>query len=190
MHRHLEIIEPSADLQPADGYLSGGGILQSDRRLKHLSSVFEDEDARLRMDGEQLVYSVRSFLPVAEGTPGGLFFGTSTIYPGKVKHEYFMTRGHLHVNADRGEYYWCLRGEGMLILMNRERTTWAERMLPGSVHYINGFIAHRVANTGTVPLIFGASWPSDAGHDYESLKPRGFSARLMEVDGKPILVGR
>ena len=35
----------------------------------------------------------------------------------------------------------------MLILMDRERNTWAERMMPGSLHYIPGGVAHRVANT-------------------------------------------
>ena len=50
-------------------------------------------------------------------------------------------------------------------------------MKPGSVHYIPGNVAHRVANTGNEPLIFLASWPSDAGHDYARIRETGFSKR-------------
>ena len=78
-------------------------------------------------------------------------------------------------------------GEGMLILMDRERNTWAERMMPGSLHYIPGGVAHRVANTGNSVLSFAACWPSDAGHNYEEIANKGFSARLVEVDGTPKL---
>ena len=76
---------------------------------------------------------------------------------------------------------------GMLILMDRERNTWAERMMPGSLHYIPGGVAHRVANTGNSVLSFAACWPSDAGHNYEEIANKGFSARLVEVDGTPKL---
>jgi len=49
-------------------------------------------------------------------------------------------------------------------------------------------IGHRVANTGSAPLHFAACWPSDAGHDYDSIRKYGFGARLMKVDGKAKLV--
>ena len=75
----------------------------------------------------------------------------------------------------------------MLILMDRERNTWAERMMPGSLHYILGGVAHRVANTGNSVLSFAACWPSDAGHNYEEIANKGFSARLVEVNGTPKL---
>lgn len=101
--------------------------------------------------------------------------------------EYFMTKGHFHQQEDRSEYYWGLEGEGMLILMDRERNTWAERMMPGSLHYIPGGVAHRVANTGNSVLSFAACWPSDAGHNYEEIANKGFSARLVEVNGTPKL---
>jgi glucose-6-phosphate isomerase len=92
------------------------------------------------------------------------------------------------LKEDRAEYYWGVQGEGMLLLMNTQRELWAQRMFPGSLHYIGGGIAHRVANTSDVRLIFGASWPSDAGHNYEDISRHGFSARLMDVAGTPTLI--
>ena len=186
--QHLSINAPTNTVDPAKWLLAGEGITQSEKRLRHLVGVFGDENHFARMDPETLVYSVQAHMPIAEGTEGGLFLGTTTIQPGRVGNEYFMTRGHLHLKVDRGEYYWGVQGEGMLLLMNGQRETWAEKMFPGSLHYVKGDIAHRVANVGQVPLIFGASWPSDAGHNYDEIARSGFSGRLLNLDGKPTLV--
>ena len=140
-----------------------------------------------KMDQEEFSYTVQAWLPVAEGTPGGLFFGESTIYPGKVGNEYFITKGHFHLMGDRAEFYCGVQGKGMLILMDRERKTWAEEFYPGSLHYIGGEISYRLANTGDEKLIVCACWPSDAGHDYVEIAENGFSARLMEIEGDPNL---
>jgi glucose-6-phosphate isomerase len=153
-----------------------------------LAGVFLDHDAFSRIPPGSILYEVSSYLPVEEGTPGGLFFGLTKLYPGKVGREYFMTKGHFHLQEDRAEYYWGLEGEGALILMDRERHVWAERMTPGSLHYIRGGLAHRVANTGYEALSFAACWPSDAGHNYGEIAQNGFAARLLEVGGVPQLV--
>ena len=167
--------------------LKGENVSKSQRTLGDLAGIFEDQAAYGRMPAEQLAYEVYSYLPEREGTPGGLYFGITRLYPGKVGNEYFMTKGHFHRLEDRAEYYWGLEGEGMLILMDRERNTWAERMAPGSLHYIPGGVAHRVANTGSGILSFAACWPSDAGHNYEEIANEGFSARLIEENGTPKL---
>lgn len=54
-----------------------------------------------------------------------------------------------------------------------------EAMTAGSIHYVRGEVAHRVANVGKSPLVFVACWPSDAGHDYETIATKGFPARLI-----------
>ncbi len=72
--------------------------------------------------------------------------------------------------------------------MSRDRRVRTEKMHPGSLHYIPAHTAHRVANTGSALLSFGACWPSDAGHDYEEIARNGFAARLVNRDGKPRLV--
>lgn len=168
--------------------LAGEKVRKSVRTLADLPDVFSDEAAFGRLDPARVVYQVSSYLPVAESTPGGLYMGITTLWPGRVGSEYFMTKGHFHAARDRAEFYWGVEGEGMLILMDASRRTWAERMFPGSLHYIPGCVAHRVANTGYVPLVFAASWPSDAGHDYATVAAEGFSARLTDVDGVPTLL--
>lgn len=168
--------------------LSGEKVTKSTRTLADLKGVFLDEQAFGLQDKKLVVYNVSSYLPVPENTPGGLYMGITTIYPGKVGDEYFMTKGHFHSQSDRAEFYWGVEGEGILILMDEQRNVWGEWMFPGSLHYIPACVAHRVANTGYKPLVFSASWPSDAGHDYEAIALKGFACRLMDVNGVPTLL--
>jgi glucose-6-phosphate isomerase len=186
--KHLEITQTPTLLDLESYALSGATIQNQQRKLTEIAAIFENQAAVNDFPADKLAYTVQSWLPVNDGTPGGLFFGVSTIMPGKMDSEYFMTKGHFHSQSDRAEFYWGVKGKGMLILMDRNRKTWAEEVFPGSLHYIGGDIAHRLANTGDENLVVGACWPSDAGHDYEEIAINGFSARLMEVNGKPTLV--
>jgi glucose-6-phosphate isomerase len=186
--KHRCFAKSPVEFNPDNYDMKGEPVIKQIRKFKDLAGIFVDENAFSAMDQEQIAYSVQAWLPVAEGTTGGLFFGASTIYPGKVAGEYFMTKGHFHSRSDRAEFYWGIQGKGMLILMDRNRKTWAEKVYPGSLHYIESEIAHRLANTGDDKLVVGACWPSDAGHDYDEIAVNGFSARLVEVDGKPKLV--
>ena len=170
------------------GTLAGNGVNEMRRTLGELNGVFRDDTAWSLMDPAQVVYRVQRFTPVEEGLAGGLFWGTTFVQPGLVGDEYFMTKGHYHSLRDRSEYYLTIKGEGALILMDENRKTRFELMHPGSLHYVPGGHAHRVANTGSVVLSSLACWPSDAGHDYESVMDRGFSSRLRMVNGSPRLV--
>lgn len=170
------------------GKLWGDGVTDSCRTLSDLKNVFANEAARAAMDQSAVVYEVQSHMVVPEGTPGGLFFGTSNVMPGEVDGEYFMTKGHYHARRECAEYYWCIEGTGALILMDEQGKCWFEPMKAGTLHYIPGFVAHRLANTGDVPLRVGACWPADAGHDYASIAESGFTARLINVNGQPTLL--
>ena len=167
--------------------IKGKNIINAKKYLKDLPNIFWNEEAFLKIDRNTLIYEVQAINPVDEGIEGGLFYGKTIIHPGKVGDEYFMTKGHFHQKIDRAEFYWGIEGIGMLLLMDQNRNTWAEKMYPGSLHYIDGFIAHRTVNIGDTPLSFGACWPADAGHNYQEIMDKGFSARLIEVDGKPKL---
>ena len=134
--------------------LLGERVENVSRTLGDLRGIFADVDAFSRMPQNMPAYEVSSFLPEQEGTPGGLYFGITYLHPGKVGNEYFMTKGHFHANIDRAEFYWGLEGEGMLILMDQSRRVWAERVFPGSLHYIPGGVAHRMANTGNTLFYF------------------------------------
>lgn len=186
--KKLSISNPGFEIDLQNGFLSGQKVRSVERLIRDLKLFFGDENARAAMPQNELIYEVQSIQPVDEGTVGGLFFGRTIIHPGRVGSEYFMTKGHFHKKSNRGEYYWGLKGEGMLILMDRNHHVWAEKMYPGSLHYIPGHIAHRIANISDEPLIFEACWPSDAGHDYDRILYEGFSARLMEIDDMPRLV--
>lgn len=168
--------------------LIGENVKRSLKTLADLRGVFHNCEAYEQMSPDTLLYEVTCHLPVEEGTPGGLYFGITRIYPGKVGDEYFMTKGHFHANMNRGEYYWGVEGEGRLIMMDQNRRVWSERIFPGSLHYIPGGVAHRVANIGYSVLSFAACWPSDAGHDYQVILENGFSASLQCVNGNPQLI--
>jgi glucose-6-phosphate isomerase len=170
------------------GLITGDGVEESVKLLSQLEGLFHDEAAWRKMDPETAVYRVRFWRPVPDGTTGGLFWGATYLEPGKVGDEYFMTHGHFHAIRDRAEYYATVSGTGALLLMNEGGQTWSQTMTVGTVHYIPGGIAHRVVNTGNEPLVFLASWPSDAGHDYASIRTAGFGKRILERDGMPCLV--
>ncbi|NIM45751.1 MAG: glucose-6-phosphate isomerase, partial [Nitrososphaeria archaeon] len=48
--------------------------------------------------------------------------------------------------------------------------------------------AHRSVNTGNSKLVFLAIYPSEAGHDYEAVRTKGFAKLVVQNDGKPTIV--
>ncbi|MEM7107344.1 MAG: glucose-6-phosphate isomerase family protein [Bacteroidota bacterium] len=182
----MDIIPPP--IQVTQRGLEGTEVSTSQRTLGDIQSIFADQEALNSLDLDQKAYEVACYFPVGQGKEGGLFYGFTTLYPGKVGKEYFMTKGHFHQKIDTGEFYWGVSGKGALLFMDLNRKVWAEEMKPGSLHYIPGRVAHRTINTGDEPLIFGACWPSDAGHNYETIQQQGFAARIKEVDGAPKIV--
>lgn len=171
-------------------HLEGNVVNKITRKISDLGSIFFEKEAYAAMPPDQVVYEVESFFPVPHNTEGGLFYGITFIKPGTVGKEYFITKGHFHTIRNRAEIYITMEGEGMLILMDENRNTRAEKMTPGSVHYINANTAHRTANTGNTELSFWAVWPADAGHDYQTIGNEGFSKILINQNGMPTLVDR
>jgi len=170
----------------ADGALQVSGLKVSEKKLGQLTGIFRDQQAWQQLDPETIVYRVWWWEPVPSGTEGGLFWGITEIQPGRVGDEYFMTRGHWHAVRNRAEFYGTVAGSGKLVLTDCGGRTWFEDMTPGSLHYVAGEVAHRIANTGDAPLRVIACWPSDAGHDYEVAGGRGFGARIIEERGVPV----
>src|SRR2546423_1870215 len=142
------ILDARVSLDLSTGAMRGSGVTRIERRLSDLADVFASKTDLAKLDPQTLVYRVESYTPVSEGTDGGLFFGATFIEAGLVGREYFMTRGHFHSRIQAAEFYWCLRGQGVLLLMDEARRCRAERLMPGSLHYIPGHTAHRVANIG------------------------------------------
>lgn len=164
-----------------------GQAPQSARALGELGPIFRDQGALPAMDPAEAVYATYGCPGEVEGEPS-LLYATTVLQPGRVGDEFYMTRGHFHTKPERGEFMVTLRGAGALILMDRQDETWMEPMKPGSVHDIDGRYAHRVANTGSEPLVFLVVWMSDCGHDYESIRERGFGKILVAGLNGPELV--
>lgn len=168
------------------GGLSGAAVRRTCKHLGAVRSLFLD-GAGSALPDDTILYSVAWF-GAGPDSAGGLLFGCTRIEAGKVGNEYFMTHGHFHAQPTRAEFYIPVSGQGLLLLMDRDGKTWAEAMRPGHIHAIDGRYAHRVVNTGSEPLVFWACWPADAGYDYDTIVRTGFGLRILEQDGKPLLV--
>lgn len=166
---------PPLSVDWASGALCGAPLICKTTSLGDLAGVFADQESWHQHDPSQTVYSVEMFdSPSGEGE---LYVGVTHLNPGRVGDEYFMTRGHFHARREQGEVYFGLRGEGLLLLQDEQGQTRLERVLPGSIHIIPGFTAHRLINTGDAVLSALAVWPSQAGHDYAALA-NGFALKV------------
>ena len=171
-------------VDPITGVIVGESIVESTRTMADVAQIFLDPPAVAAMHPQTPVYTTFS-LPET-GLPE-LLFSTTIIQPGCVGDEFFMTRGHFHTKKERGEFNFTLRGQGAMILMDRARQVAWEPMKPGSIHDLDGRLAHRVANTGDEPLVFLCAWMSDCGHDYETIAREGFAQRLFRSATGPEL---
>lgn len=152
------------------GKLEGEKIKYSTTSLLQSSYIYQQKDNLNNL--EKIIYEVEFHdNDVTEGDSGGLFFGISSIYPGKVGKEFHMTKGHKHKKNDTGEYYWGLRGIGKLLMVFENNTYEIQDVFEGSLHYIPGKTAHRLINVSKNKLSVGACWQSESKHDYDCYFP-------------------
>lgn len=167
------------------GRLAGVDIVETRRTVGDLRDYWADPGAI--EDEGALLYTTQSWFPEPDGTAGAVLFGNTTLMPGRVGGQPFMTRGHWHQKPSHGELVMTVSGTGEILLSEpvdpeaadgerKPLRTRSEPMYPGSVHYIDGRLAHRTINTGDAPLVFLCAWPGDCGHDYESILRHGFEA--------------
>ena len=157
------------------------------KRLGEFRGIYRDRaayDAKLAAEGDIVTYEVMEFK--ADGSD--IFFGTTTMYPGRVGEEYYMTRGHFHARRDRAEVYYTQSGEGVLLLESRGGETRTVDMKPGVAAYIPPDWAHRTINTGEKPLVFVWMTNIDAGHDYATILERGMRTLVVDKGGAMALV--
>ena len=144
------------------------------RRMSDLKGLFADSEVwRARSVQDEVVYTVQSS-PVPE-KPRELPQSVTTILPGDVGGELFMTKGHQHPDP-QGEIYLGLRGTGGLLLFDGEQHDWID-MAPGVIGYIPPGWAHRSVNVGVEPYRFLAVYPGSAGHDYGWVLAHGMGVR-------------
>jgi glucose-6-phosphate isomerase len=175
------------DIDLVEGKLSGELVLTQKKTIGELQNIFIDENFRSQMPQDKVAYEVQLFMPIKEGTEGGMFFGNTTIFPITIGQECMMTKGHYHAIRNRNEYYLGIRGNGYLLFMNNKRETWVEKMKKGSLHFIGPDLAHRVINIGDEPLTLLASWHADAGHEYDTILQTGFPLKVFNKNGKIVI---
>ena len=168
-----------------------GNRPRTERRLSDLRGSFRDKTAyeAALAAGDPLLYAVTAVEP-ASGD-GQMHFGLGILYPGKIKDEYFLTKGHYHASRAAAEVYIGLKGEGMMLL--EDEATGASRMVPmqaNSAVYVPGHTAHRTVNTGSEPLVYLGIYPANAGHDYGAIAARNFSMVIVEKDNRPVMEPR
>lgn len=159
------------------------------RRLSNLRGIFADQDAyeAAVAEDDRLVYEFYDMgVPEKESE---IAYGTSITYPGKVGDEFHMTKGHFHTVLDTAEVYFCLSGQGFMMMESPEGDVQCEELRPGIAVYVPGRYAHRSINTSdTEPLITFFAFPGHAGHDYGTIETKGMRKIVVDRDGTPTLV--
>lgn len=163
--------------------------LKADIRLSNLKGFFHYEnDVNKMLAGgkDPLIYEYyENSQPTVEGN---LNFGVTIIYPGKVGKEYFLTRGHYHAKEGTAEVYYGLKGVGIMVLQTKKGESKWIQLGQGQVGYVPPFWAHRTVNTGKKKLYILFAYPSDSGHNYDTIKQKGFSKLVIEERGRPKIV--
>src|SRR4030042_320337 len=94
------------------------------RKLSDMKGMFLNtrEELRILEKDDPVIYSFSEKILPEEN--GHLQLATTSIHPGKIGDEYFMTKGHYHRRPDTSEAYLGLKGPGS------SRSLWKERVSP------------------------------------------------------------
>ena len=108
---------------------------------------------------------------------------------GKVGAVYFMTKGHFQAAIEDCEVYYCLAGEGVMVMESPEGDWQVAELRPGRVLYVTPRWAHRSVNTRLdADLVTFFVYPGHAGHDYGTIERQGLRKLIVERDGKPAII--
>lgn len=176
----MEIKQASAHQDFLDGFIAGKDIVITKKHYKDCISLYKNLDENLNQD--TLMYKVYSYSKGNSNQIGNLNWGLTVMEPVLVNNECNITRGHFHEDLSCAEIYFCLHGEGLLLLMDENDNCFAEKMVQGSIHHIDGNLAHRLVNTGDEELQIGACWPTTAGHDYARIECNPFKVRIYKYN--------
>lgn len=158
------------------------------RNLSVMKEMYYDQESANKLSGssDPLVYEF--FELGCPENSGDVAFGTSITYPGKVGNEYFFTKGHFHTVLETAEVYYCLSGEGFMLIESPEGDWHALPLSPGMTAYVPQRYAHRSINTGTKPLITFFAFRGDAGHNYGTIETKGFRKIVVEQNGETKII--
>jgi glucose-6-phosphate isomerase len=152
------------------------------RRLSAMKGQFLDQAAFQAMlaEDDRLIYEVYEIK--RPEVAGEILMGISIVHPGKVGSEFFMTKGHFHTVLETAEMYYCLQGEGFMVMETPEGQTCVEGLTPGKVLYVPPRWAHRsVCTARQADLVTLFAYPGNAGHDYGTIERLGFRKLVIET---------
>lgn len=180
----MEIVEPAVIHHIQNGVLEGEGVESYTKSYHEVKYLYENP-----REDNPVVYEVYSYFKGAD-VLGNLCWGLTILKPVYSHGECNMTKGHFHSLKECAEIYFGIAGEGLLLLMDEHGYTWAEKVYEGSLHHIDGKIAHRLVNIGEDDLKVGACWPTSAGHDYAAIEKKEFGYRIFKRNKKIEFVER
>ena len=158
------------------------------RRASAMRGHYADEAAleKLIADGDDPLHYEVFEVPVPEEY-GHLLYCISTLQPGRVGEECFMTKGHYHTVVNTGETYLCLRGTGYMIMKTADGRFNAQKMQRNTMVYVPPYWAHRSVNTGDEPLVSYCVYNAEAGHNYGDIEKEGFIKRVYDRNGRIVI---
>ncbi len=156
------------------------------RKLSAMKGQFADRGAYDAMLAQEDVVLYEVYELKRPEVAGELLHGISIVHPGMVGEEYFMTKGHFHAQLETAEIYYCLKGQGMMVMETPEGDWAVEELQPGRVLYVPPRWAHRSVNTGqNEDLVTFFVYPGNAGHDYGTIEAQGFRKLVLQKDDQP-----
>jgi glucose-6-phosphate isomerase, archaeal len=154
------------------------------RKTSDMKGYYKDEAALMKFVQEKndpIHYEV--FEVPVPSEYGHLMYCISKLQPGVIGDECFMTKGHYHTRVQTGEIYYCMKGEGYMMMKTSDGKCIAEKMTRNRMVYVPPYWAHRSINTGNEPLISFCVYPGDAGHNYGDIATEGFPKRIILNNG-------
>lgn len=166
-----------------DCALSGENVVWRQKKISELGGIFKNE-AALAAHGDSLAYRVANQnFHRQDYVKGNLQWGVTYLNPFTVDGECAMTHGHFHGDTDCDEYYYGLSGEGFLLFWDGGDVFYAEKVFPGSLHYISGVYAHRIINSGDVVLAVAACSLPASLQNHGVIEKRPFPYRCFKRAG-------
>ena len=155
------------------------------RHLSDLKGRFMDTETYEQMLEKEDVMLYEVYEVRRPEVAGEMLFGIDIIHPGKVGDEFFMTKGHYHEMLEASELYYCLQGEGFMVMETPEGDTAVEKLSPNSVIYVPPRWAHRTVCTGrNEDLVNFYIYPANAGQNYGTLEQFGFRKIIVERNNR------
>jgi glucose-6-phosphate isomerase, archaeal len=171
------------------GYVPSKFDAHLERRLSSMEGMFRDKDAYKAMLSVDDVLMYEVYEIHRPELVGELLSGISIVHPGKVGNEFFMTKGHFHSVLETAEIYYCLNGEGFMVMEDPEGNARVESLSPGKVLYVPPRWAHRSICTGRLQdLVTFFIYPGNAGHNYGMIIKQGFRKLVVDSPTGAVIV--